>query len=295
MEKAKIIGIGLSGLIGSRIAELLKGKYNFVDFSLASGVDILDDKILKEAFNKNKDAETVLHLAAFTDTNAAWQERGDKKGLCYRLNVLGTKNIVNFCQRHHKYLIYISTDFVFGGKKKGKYTEKDRPRPIEWYGQTKCWAEKEVLKSGLTVAVIRLAFPFRAHFKPKKDIVRKIIEGLKTRTLYPMFADQIITPTFIDDIVWGLDYFFKNKPLGIYHLVGPTPLSPYQTAKVVAQVFRFDEKLVKRGSLSEYQKSQPQDARPWQKNLALSNKKLTNLGIKMLSFKEALLELRQQL
>jgi len=79
MGKVKIIGTGLSGLVGSRITELLKNKYNFVDFSLDSGVDILNDKALKEAFNKNKEAEAVLHLAAFTDTSAAWQERGDKK------------------------------------------------------------------------------------------------------------------------------------------------------------------------------------------------------------------------
>jgi len=295
MGKIKIIGTGLWGLGGSRIDELLKGKYNFVDFSLDSGVDILNDKILRESFNKNKDAEVVLHLAAFTDTNAAWQERGDKKGLCYRLNVLGTKNIVNFCQKHHKYLIYISTDFVFSGKKKGKYTEKDRPRSIEWYGQTKYWGEREVLKAKIPAAIVRITFPFRARFEPKKDIIRRVIQGLKVKTLYPMFADQTITPTFIDDIAWGLDYFFKNKPLGIYHLVGSTPLSPYQMAKMVAQIFGFDKKLVKMGSLLEYQKSQPKDSRPWQKNLALSNRKVVALGIKMHSFGKALLKLRQQL
>ena len=295
MEKVKIIGTGLSGLVGSRITELLKNKYNFVDFSLDSGVDILNDKALKEAFNKNKEAEAVLHLAAFTDTSAAWQERGDKKGLCYRLNVLGTKNIVSLCQKHNKYLIYISTDFVFDGKKDNVYTEKDKPCPIEWYGQTKYWGEQEVLKSGLPAVVARIAFPFRAHFEQKKDVVRKMIEGLKNKTLYPMFADQVVTPTFIDDIAWGLDYFIKNKSVGVYHLVGSTSLSSYQMARMVAQTFGFNEDLVKKGSLLDYQKSQPQGSRPWQKRLALSNKKISALGIKMLSFEEALLKLRQQL
>ena len=294
MEKVKIIGTGLSGLVGSRITELLKNKYNFVDFSLDSGIDILNDKALREAFNKNKDAEVVLHLAAFTDTSAAWQERGDKEGLCYRLNVLGTKNIVGLCRKYNKYLIYISTDFVFDGKKRGKYTEEDRPSPIEWYGQTKHWGEREVLKAKIPVAIVRIAFPFRAEFDVKKDVVRKMVEGLKNKTLYPMFSDQVVTPTFIDDIAWGLDYFIKNKPVGIYHLVGSTSLSPYQMAKLVAQVFGFDEDSVKKGSLLDYQKSQPQGSRPWQKNLVLSNKKITALGIKMLSFEEALLKLRQQ-
>jgi len=294
MGKIKIIGTGLSGLVGSRLVELLKDKYEFVDFSLNTGVDILDLAALSKKFAQNKEAIVVLHLAAFTDTTAAWQERGDKNGLCYRLNVLGTKNIADLCRKYHQYLIYVSTDFVFSGQKEGVYTEEDAHAPIEWYGQTKSWAEKEVFNSGLPAAVVRIAFPFRAKFDPKKDAVRKIIEGLENKNLYPMFADQTITPTFIDDIAWGLDYFFENKQRGIYHLVGSTSLSPYQMAKMIAQVFGFNKKLVKRCSLAQYQKSQSKDIRPWHKNLALSNKKAVSLGIKMHSFKKALLKLRQQ-
>lgn len=291
----KIIGTGLSGLVGSRLVELLGDKYQFVDFSLDSGIDILDEGVLKKEFEKYKDAAAVLHLAAFTDTDAAWQQRGDKKGLCYRLNVLGTKNIISLCQKYQKYLIYISTDFVFDGEKEGKYTEEDRPRPIEWYGQTKLWAEEEVLRSGLPAAVVRIAFPFRAHFDPKEDIVRKIIRGLRTKMLYPMFADQQITPTFIDNIARGLDYFFENRPEGIYHLVGSTSLSPYRMALMTARLFGFDRKLVKRGSFLEYQKSHASHSRPWHKNLVLSNQKVASLGIKMAPFEEALLEMKKQI
>jgi len=292
MGKMKIIGTGLSGLVGSRVQELLKDKYQRVDFSLDSGVNILDKKGLATAFEENKDARAVLHLAAFTDTGAAWEQRGDKKGLCYRLNVLGTRNIIQFCQKYRQYLIYISTDFVFSGRKRGQYTEKDKPDPIEWYGQTKYWAEKEVLESGLPAAVVRIAFPFRSYFEAKKDIVRRIIDGLREKSLYPMFADQIITPTFIDDIAFDLDYFLENKPQGIYHLVGPQPVSPYQLARLIARLFGFDPKEVKKGSLLAYQKNQPPGSRPWQKNLAISNRKITSLGLKITSLKEALLRIK---
>jgi len=288
----KIIGTGLSGLVGSRVQELLKDKYQWVDFSLDSGVNILDKKGLATAFEENKDARAVLHLAAFTDTGAAWEQRGDKKGLCYRLNVLGTRNIIQFCQKYRQYLIYISTDFVFSGRKRGQYTEKDKPDPIEWYGQTKYWAEKEVLESGLPAAVVRIAFPFRSYFEAKKDIVRRIIDGLREKSLYPMFADQIITPTFIDDIAFDLDYFLENKPQGIYHLVGPQPVSPYQLARLIARIFGFNPRAVKKGSLLAYQKSQPPGSRPWQKNLAISNRKITSLGLKITSLKEALLRIK---
>jgi len=293
MGKMKVIGTGLSGLVGSRVQELLKDKYQWVNFSLDSGVNILDEESLAAAFEENKDAPAVLHLAAFTDTGAAWEQRGDKKGLCYRLNVLGTRNIIRLCQKYRQYLIYISTDFVFSGRKKGQYTEKDTPDPIEWYGQTKYWAEKEVLESGLPAAVVRIAFPFRSYFEAKKDIVRRIIDGLREKSLYPMFTDQVITPTFIDDIAVGLDYFLGSKPRGIYHLVGPQPVSPYRLAQLIAHVFGFNPKAVKKGNLLAYQEGQPPGSRPWQKNLAISNQKITSLGIKMTPPEEALLRVKK--
>ncbi|MGI6278495.1 MAG: SDR family oxidoreductase [Patescibacteria group bacterium] len=295
MKKIKVIGTGLSGLVGSRIVELLGDKYQLVDFSLASGIDILNDSLLEKVFDKHQDAKAVLHLAAFTDTNAAHEQRGDKKGLCYRLNVMGTKNIINQCQKHGQYLIHFSTDFVFSGKKDGVYTEKDQPDPIDWYGQTKYEAEKAVLASGLPAAIVRIAFPYRAQFAPKQDLVRRIIAGLEDNSLYPMFSDQIITPTLIDDIAQGVNHFLSANNKGIFHLVGSESLSPYQLAQKIAQKFNFDTRLVKKGSLEDYQKSLPPDSRPWQKNLALSNKKISSLGLVMSGVDEGLLKMKKQI
>jgi dTDP-4-dehydrorhamnose reductase len=295
MEKVKVVGTGLSGLVGSRIVELFGDKYQFVDFSLDSGVDILDKVVLEEAFKENRDAKAVLHLAAFTDTNVAHDQRGDKKGLCYRLNVVGTKNILNQCQRYGQYLVHFSTDFVFSGGKSGVYTEEDQPDPIDWYGQTKHEAEKAVLASGLPAAIVRIAFPYRANFAPKQDLVRKIIAGLANKNLYPMFFDQIITPTFIDDIARGIDYFLANKTSGVFHLVGSESLSPYRLAQKITREFNFDSSLVKKGNLEGYQKGLPKNSRPWQKNLALNNQKVSSLGIKMSDIDRGLRELKEQI
>ena len=57
-SKMKIIGTGLSGLVGSRIIELLGDKYEFVDFSLDTGVSILDKDNLAAAFEKHKKQRT---------------------------------------------------------------------------------------------------------------------------------------------------------------------------------------------------------------------------------------------
>ncbi len=288
----KVIGTGLSGLVGSRVKELITD-FEWVDFSLESGIDILDKDRLKEAFGNHPGAQAVVHLAAFTDTNAAWEQRGDKTGSCYQLNVVGTENIIEFCRQHSLYLLHISTDFLFSGDKTGAYTEEDQPDPIEWYGQTKYWAEEKVAAANITAGIARIAFPFRAYFPAKVDLVRKILAGLESDSLYPMFTDQTITPTFIDDIVGALKKLLEKQSTGVFHVVGSSHVSPYQLARETAEVFGFDKEKVKKGSLAKFQATQ-EDGRPWQENLALSNEKITQLGTKMQQLAPALQAMKQQ-
>jgi dTDP-4-dehydrorhamnose reductase len=294
--KTKVIGTGLSGLVGSRIVELLKDKFEFIDFSLDSGVNVLDKENLATAFGKNKDAVAVLHLAAFTDTNAAWEQRGDKSGICYQLNVEGTRNILELAKKNNQYLIYISTDFVFDGSKITPYTEKDTPNPIEWYGETKYLGEKLILDSSYSnYNISRITYPYRANFGTKVDIIRKILAKLQNGEEVRMFTDQVCTYTFIDDIATSLGYFLENKNTGTYHLVGSSSHSPYGMAKLVASTFCFDQNLVKPSSLEDYIKSQPEGSRPWQKTLITSNQKAVKLGLSFKTLSEGLDEIKKQI
>jgi len=290
----KIIATGITGLVGSRAAEL-NPDLTFVDISIESGISILDPPALEKVFIDNPDAIAVLHLAAFTDVNTAWAQNKDTSGLCYQLNVTGTQNIVNLCQKYNKYLIHISTDYVFDGTKEGKYLETDTPNPIEWYGETKYLAEKVVLDSGIKAAILRLAFPYRASFEPKKDIIRKLIEGFRTGKLYSQWTDHFTSPTFIDDIAPAIRLFIDNQYTGIYHCCGSSSQSPFDMCQTIAEVFGFDKSLVVASTLADYVKTLPSGSRPWQKNLGLDNSKITALGIKMKTLREGLVEMKKQL
>jgi dTDP-4-dehydrorhamnose reductase len=290
--KTKILTTGLSGLVGSRIAELLSGQYDFDNLGLSSGVDILNRPNL-EARIHSSTADTFIHLAAFTDVNQAWEQKGNQNGICYRVNVIGTKNVAEICRRTGKHLIYFSTDFVFDGSKTSPYAETDQPNPIEWYGQTKYEGEKIIGSFGFTT--VRIAYPFRAKFEPKLDFVRKLIENLKSGKQVNLFGDNVITPTFIDDIAPGLDQIIQTKPGGIFHLVGSTALSIHDLALKVAKEFNLDQKLINKTSLAEYIKNNP-NSRPFQPYLALSNEKAKKeLNIQMQSIDNTLTQLHQQM
>lgn len=289
----KIIGTGLSGLVGSRVVELLS-QYTFEDASLETGVNILDIDQLNVFFNNNLDAQAVIHFAAFTDTNKAWEEKGNKKGQCWLLNVEGTKNVLEMCQKYSKYLIHISTDYVFNGKKKGTYTELDTPEPLDWYGETKYEAEKLVIRSKHMAAIARISYPFRTIFPQKTDVVRKMLNKLKNGEVLNLFEDQVITPTFIDDIAMGIEKIFDKKPIGIYHLVANSHQTAYETGVKVAKIFEMNAKLIKPVSLKEYLKTP--GIRPYALNGAISNEKaVKDLGVRLDDFESTLVRMREYL
>jgi len=291
VNKPIIIGTGLSGMVGSRLTELFKDQYQFVNLDLTTNVDITDSQQVDTVISKHQPT-CVIHLAAFTDVSKAYEEKEDKNGLVYKVNTLGTKNIAVACKKHNHYLIHISTDFVFNGAKRTFYSEEDKPNPIEWYGQTKLWAEQEVVDSGCSHVIARLAFPFRSIFPQKLDLVRNILSKLETDSLYPMFTDQIITPTFADDICHVFNLFIKQKPTGIYHVTGSTPVSPFNLAKKIAEVFNLKSE-IKKGSFIQFLKKDP---RPRQQFLKISNQKLkSDFNFSMSTIDQALVVLKNQI
>lgn len=290
--KTKILATGATGLIGSRFVEMFSDKYEVINLDLTTGIDITKEETFKPFFDQHQDAKALIHLAAFTDTNKAFAESQDKSGVCYQVNVVGTENIARTCKERGIYLVHVSTDFVFDGEKTEPYTEDDPTSPIEWYGETKAMAETVVKDSGVKYSILRLAYPYRANYDLKPDLVKKIRAGLETGKLYPQFSDSIITPTFIDDIARAFDKLIEIMPDGIFHAVGSTSLSPYELAKKVATAYGFDANLVKEGSLTQYLKT---DARPFARHVAMSNAKTSQvLGLHFVTIDEGLTELKKQ-
>ena len=280
---------GSSGLIGSRLVELLQDKYQFIPLSYKQGFDIAKPLSLPTPLS----AKVLIHFAGFTDVNSAYQQNGDRSGSCYQVNVVGAQNIINLCQQNNLRLIHISTDFVFNGQKNKPYTEKDQPNPIEWYGYTKYLAEQSVQKSGLNWNIVRLSFPFRKPFSDKKDLVQKIISKLKAKQEFKQFIDHFITPTFVDDLAPAFDALLQsNKVREIFHFTGSSYISDYKLAQAVAKTFILPASIIKKTKLNDYLKI---SQRPYQRSLKMSNSKAQKeLNLKFHSLESALEILKTQ-
>lgn len=279
-----IIGTGLSGLVGSRVVELLTPKYSFVNFSLETGVDITnrEDIALKV---RDMESSWVLHLAAYTNVQQAEKERD----VALKVNVEATEHIVDACKTSDKRLLYVDTDYAFDGTKKEGYTEEDVPNPLGWYAKTKTEGAKRVLAydKGL---VIRISNPYRANPVGKTDFVHKMLEKLRSGEVLIAPTDQLFVPTFVDDIAAAIDMLISLNATGIYHVVGSQAISPFDAAKLVATTYGLDDTLVKPTTFVEYFKNRA----PLPQYAVLSNAKITTLGLTMRGFEEGIAEVKRQ-
>ncbi len=265
-----LIGTGLSGLVGSKFVDLYKDTYTFEDLSRETDIDITNKKVVIQKC-KTSQAKHLIHFAAYTNVSKAHEEYGNKQGVVYKVNVTGTENIIEACQQTGKHLIHISTAYVFDGDKKGLYTEEDTTHPIEWYGQTKTWAEEKVMKSDIPWTILRIDQPYRLDsFGMKRDILHRIINDLKNNTLPPMFTDHTFTPTNIEIFSKYLHSIIQNNITGLFHATTDPATTDYEFALAIKKKYNLPGE-VRKGLLETYRKKLK---RPYQKNTALSTKKL---------------------
>jgi dTDP-4-dehydrorhamnose reductase len=275
----KIALTGADGLVGSRILELLRNDFEFIPLPQKK-MNITDiDQV--NAVLKDINFDIFFHLAAYTNVPGA----EINKELCYKINMDGTKNVFDVVKAKGKKFIYISTDFVFDGVNP-PYNEDSIPNPTSVYAASKFEGEKIVKDSAM---IVRIAYPYRASFEMKRDFFRTFKFYLENKKPLSMITDSLMTPTFIDDIAYGLKYLFQNFTPEIFHLTGGMSLSPYDAAILVAKTFGLDQSLIGKTTYEEYVKGKARLPK------LADIRSIKNNFYKMKTFQEGLEEIKKQL
>lgn len=293
----KLLVTGGSGLVGSHFIENFNGsRENFTVLSPDQDeLDITNQGSVKNFFRLHK-PDAVIHFAAFTDVSAAERQRGDKNGTAWRINVLGTANLTEESQG---YFIYISTDTVFSGAENnpGPYPEDcptgENPNLVSWYGWTKKEAEKIVMNNLRDAAVLRISNPVRARYRDKTDYVRKILSLFDTGKLYPMFNDQYLTLTYINEVTETLKLLLEKKPAGVFHASSVNVFTPHKLANLLIEKARGVKNAVPPVSIAQFLKDNP--ARYPQYGGLLVEKTQKQLNLKFMRWEEIIGILAKQL
>lgn len=171
-----ILITGANGQLGTELRYLLDERNEeYVAVDVAE-MDITNAEMVEKVFEEVKPT-LVYHCAAYTAVDAAEDEG---KELDFAINVTGTENVAKASEKHGATLVYISTDYVFDGKKPvgQEWEVDDRPDPQTEYGRTKRMGEELVEKYVSNFYIIRTAWVFgimaKTSFLPCK-ILRKLI------------------------------------------------------------------------------------------------------------------------
>ncbi len=159
--KDNILLLGGSGTLGKAI---IKSKlFKNLKYPSKKKLNILNKKKIEDFIIKNN-IQIILHCAAIARVKEC--EKNKKKA--FKVNVIGTKNVVNATLNCSKFLkkkikfLFISSDGVYPSTK-GNYKETDKLRSYNYYGLTKIKAEKFVKKLKYFIII-------RTRFFDKKKI-----------------------------------------------------------------------------------------------------------------------------
>lgn len=202
---------GVTGQLGYDIKkELIKRnvKQDQIIALNADELDITNKEQLTNIFIKEK-PDIVFHCAAWTNVDDA----EDNIEICTKINAEGTKNIVEACKKSNAKLIYISTDYVFDGKKEGFYETNDIPNPINVYGKTKYQGEIHV-REYKKHFIVRISWVFGIN---GKNFVKTMLNLSKTKDCLNVVSDQFGSPTYTVDLSKFLIDMSNTDYYGTYH------------------------------------------------------------------------------
>jgi dTDP-4-dehydrorhamnose reductase len=276
----KIIITGGSGIIGSKIVRDLIEKNHEVHYTYCTNkLDVgighqLDIRRRNKTINLISEIKPdfIIHTAALTNVDLC----ETNKKLANLLNVIGTENVLEGCKKTQSKIIYISTSFIFDGKKE-IYHEEDKPCPINNYGLTKFRGEGLVEKSELSHLILRTDQPYCWKEKwQRNNSVLRVLDQLQHGNILNEVDDWFNVPTYVPDLVNVVDHMINHKLIGTYHVTGSNFINRYEWALKIAEIFKLDKKLI------NPIKSKSLNLPTKRVNVNLSNKKLfDDTGIKM--------------
>lgn len=272
VNKKRVLVLGSSGLIGVPLVKLLKKKYDiyttyhdkkYYDESIE--LDLQSDISIEKVFLLSKPG-VVINLCGIYK-NLDFCEKN--KELVMSINGLSLKSIANFSNKFNSYLISISSDHVFDGKK-GNYNEYDKVSPVNYYGKTRVEGEKNIQEISKKYCIIRTSMLWG------KSLVRNtlsdlILDGVKRGQKLKLIKDQFMAPTYLKNFCEMLCEIVEKEYYGIIHLAGPRRMSRYDFAVVLLDVFGIKKDIIAvNHNEFKFSKNMPRDS-------SLSTDKATKL------------------
>ncbi|PAV07020.1 dTDP-4-dehydrorhamnose reductase [Methanosphaera cuniculi] len=233
---------GGSGLLGERLATVadpddeLILSHNSNKTPDTVKCDITNHDETYEAIMKY-DPDVIIHAAAMTNVDLC----EDEIDQAYKINADATGNLAKIADENNMKIIYVSTDFVFDGKK-GNYKEDDATNPLGIYAKSKYDGEVQLKQNTDNYAIGRVSVLYGWH--QRSNFTTWVIDELRKGNSINIVTDQINSPTYADNAAEALFKLAKSDKTGVYHTAGNDLISRYDFTLKIAEAFNLDSDLI---------------------------------------------------
>lgn len=241
-----ILITGCNGQLGSEI-RLLENNYPQYTFfnTDKDELDITNQLAVNDFINRHE-IDGVVNCAAYTAVDKA--ETNQK--LCTALNTEAPAYLAAAIDKREGWIVQVSTDYVFNGKKFTPYIETDTPCPDSVYGSTKLAGEFGVGKFCKRAMIIRTAWLYSTF---GNNFVKTMLRLGSEREEIGVVFDQIGTPTYAHNLAVTILTAVENgvKP-GVYHYSNEGVCSWYDFTKAIHRIAGITSCHVKPLHTAEY-------------------------------------------
>jgi dTDP-4-dehydrorhamnose reductase len=230
----KVLVTGSNGMLGSNLLKFHSFQ-QIVGFT-SKELDITDPQNCIEVLEKEK-PNIIIHTAAYTNVEDC-EINPDK---AYKVNTIGTQNLVNYCINKDILFVYISSTGIYGTKKTNDpYSEFDDVNPTTIHHKSKYEAEKIVQNHLSMYLILRTGWLFGGEITHNKNFVyKRYLEASKNSEIYSDDS-QIGNPTYIKDLVKQIEILIENKQYGLFNCVNSaTSISRYDYVKKIIELFNM--------------------------------------------------------
>lgn len=198
---------GATGMLGNALLRQWSG-----DEITALGSNQADirnpEKVRKTVESARSD--WIVLAAAYTDVDGC----EINPTLASAVNTYGAVNVATAAAEAGARLLFISTDYVFDGKKTSPYETSDERRPINSYGKSKAEAEERLVQILPDCCIVRASWLFGPRGKCFPDTILKIAA---TRNEIEVVTDQRGCPTYTLDLASAIVKLCRSNAHGIVH------------------------------------------------------------------------------
>ena len=230
----KIGIVGGNGMLGTDLSCLLTSKGFKPDLFCYPDYDITRDADLQKITGS---VDVIVNCAAYTAVDMAESDSEN----CYAVNAEAVGKLGKYAAKAGKYLIHISTDFVFGDSSTKALNEKSFTNPLGVYGKSKLEGEFLLEQSGCMHSVIRVEWTYGIN---GENFISKILSLAANRDELKVVDDQFGSPTSTTDIARVILFFIKNRVQGLYHFAAKGCVSRYEAARAVFDILGTEKKII---------------------------------------------------